>query len=349
MRHYGEYRRPIPLFDAYEDWREARMLEEGNHSAQSRYDFPTFLWGPIRTSMIEGYEEVKGSYRRYMRVESPRDFRENRLRGLTPMTRPGRIGDHGDYPQLLRGERQRGGILLDTYGGTYGLTRRTIIDDDSNELLNSAPRAMGESASSFIVETAVAFIESNPTYSEDGLPVWHASRNNVDTALLSEESIVTATSRMTKQKDEDNRRITIQPRVLVVGDPKTELIARRIKTSTETGVRTAAESATDKFDKGTANVVGGLIPDVVYDPWFQDANDWILFADLRRSAAFVIGFLNGNEEPQVFLKNPEVRSVLGGGGQDPYTFEFDTIEWKVRFDFGVAVGDPRGTYRSMPA
>jgi hypothetical protein len=105
------------------------------------------------------------------------------------------------------------------------------------------------------------------------------------------------------------------------------------------------------FDKGNMNPLAGIIPNdaVVYDPYLSDANDWYLFADPARVPAFAVGFLNGQEQPQVFLKNPEVRTALGGGGQDPYTFELDSIDFKVRMDFGVAAVDPRGAYRSVVA
>jgi hypothetical protein len=32
---------------------------------------------------------------------------------------------------------------------------------------------------------------------------------------------------------------------------------------------------------------------------------------------------------------------------DPYSFEIDAVDFKVRHDFGVAAVDPRGAYRSV--
>ena len=205
----------------------------------------------------------------------------------------------------------------------------------------------------FIVETIIALIESNPT-APDGQPMWSNARGNqitgtAATAGLSEDTLATGLSRMTKQRDDTNRRISVNVASLVVGDPRWELVARRIMRSTETGA-TANDTGTNVFDKGRYNPLraAGLPEDaIVYDPYLSDTDDWYLYADPRRVPAFAVGFLNGQERPQVFLKNPEYRNILGGGGQEAYTFELQSIDWLVRSDFGVAPVDPRGTFRAV--
>ena len=349
MKRYGDYGRPVLLFEAYEEWREERLQE-----ADSKADFPEFLFGPVKTSMWHGYERVQPQYKRYARIENAPDFRERRLKGLTGMTKPGYVGDHGEYPEMTRGERPSVPLVVDTYGAVYAITRQTIINDETNELLNSAPMEMGDSAGEFVVETVIALIESNPT-AADGVAFFHSSRGNTATAALSEDALVDGVAAMTKQVDDSGRRIRVNVSSLVVGSPRQQLIARRIINSQLTGatatIAMAAGAGSNVFDKGTDNVVQGIVPNdgVIYDPYLSDANDWYLFADPKRVPAFAVGFLNGREEPSVFLKNPEVRYALGGGGQDPYTFELDSIDFKVRLDFGVAAVDPRGAYRSVVA
>lgn len=359
MKNYGNYGRPILLFEAYEEWRDdVRSGRLELEEADTRFDFPSFLFGPVRTSMWHGYDLVMQQYRRYARVESAPDFRERRLKGLIGMSKPGYIGEHGEAPQMMRGERPPATLVVDTYGGTYSMTRHLIVNDESNELLNSAPEMMGESMAEFIVETIIALIESNPT-APDGNPMWSTGRGNqitgnTATAGLSEDTLATGLSRMTKQRDDNNRRITVSVASIVVGDPRWELVARRILRSTDTGTTApgsgGAGTGTNVFDKGTYNPLraAGLPEDaIIYDAYLSDADDWYLFADPRRVPAFAVGFLNGNERPQVFLKNPEYRNILGGGGQEPYTFEIQAIDWLVRTDFGVAPVDPRGTFRAV--
>jgi hypothetical protein len=355
MRDYGSYGRPVMLFEAYESWRDdmrSRLEEAGGvalQEADTRFDFPSFLFGPLRQSMFRGYDEVETNFRNYVAVENAPDFRERRLRGLTGMTKPGYVGEHGEFPQMRRGERQQAGLVIDTYGGTYSMTRHLIINDETNELLNSAPQEMGRASAEFITETIISFIESNPN-APDGDPMWSVGRGNHTTALLSEDSLAAGVAVMTKRRDPMGRRITVRPSRLVVADPKWQLVANRILNSTETGVRTSAETGTAVFDKGTDNVVRNIIPNgaVTYDPFFNDDNNWFLLADPGRVPAFAVGFLNGQDRPRVYLKNPEIRGVLNAGA-DPYTYELRSLDWLVEFDFGVAAVDPLGIYVSTPA
>lgn len=347
MSRFGSYGKPVLLFEAYKDWREDVMLQE----ADSKADFPSFLFGPVRSSLWQGYEYVQGQYQRYMRVENAPDFRERRLRGLTGMGRPGYIGDHGDYPAVGRKERPAVSLVVDTYGSMYSITRQAIINDDTQELLNSAPSEIGDSMANFVVETAIALIESNPT-AADGNPFFSATRGNAGTLALSEDSLATALSAMTQQFDDIGRRIRITPRVLAVGSVRVQLEANRILNSQVTGTTITftggAGAGQGVFDKGVNNPLSGILPNdaVVYDPFFTSPHSWYLFADPARVPAFAIGFLNGQQQPQVFLKEPQARDALGGNGTDPYQWDLDSVDFKCRHDFGVAAVDPRGAYKN---
>jgi hypothetical protein len=352
---YGDIGRPVLLFEAYKDWAH-QQNPLGLEEATSKADFPSFLYGPVRQSMWHGYQRVAPMWKRYARIENAPDFRERRLRGLNAMSGIGYVGDHGNYPMMRRTERPPAALVIDTYGGIYSITRQAIINDDSGELLNRNPEDMGYEAGQFVTQMVVALIESNPT-APDGAAMYISSAAggriaNETTNALSEDSLATAISAMEGQKDDDGRPIVVTPKLLVVKNARMELIARRILGSGTAGTTIttagAAGAGTDVFDKGTINPVQGILPadGVVRDPYFTDSNNWYLFADPDTVPGFAIGFLNGRTEPFVGLKDPGVRSALGGG-QDPYSFEFDVVDFKVRLDVGVAPVDPRGVYRGV--
>ncbi len=353
MSHYGEFGKPIRLLEAYKEWRDERLLEE----ADSKADFATFLFGPVRQSLWHGYSRAQAQYRRYVRIENAPDFRERRLRGLNGLAGIGYVGDHGDYPALRRTERPTASLVVDTYGGTYSITRQAIRNDDSQELLNRNPADMGYAAGVFILETVVAHIEGNPA-APGGGNVYTGGQNQT-TVALSEDALADAVAYMEDQVDDDGRQIVVTPRILVVKNARLQMIAQRILNSTQTGTGVvygtkddgtfpAAGAGSAVFDKGTLNPLAGVLPadGVIRDPWFSDANDWYLFADPNDVPAFAVGFLDGKEEPTVMLKDPLVRLALGAG-TDPYSFDLDAVDFKVRFDFGVAPVDKRGTYRGV--
>jgi hypothetical protein len=348
------------LYEAYLDWvdesadniaaEKGISKEEALVEAQTKADFPGFLYGSVSTSLYQGYNYIQPQYRRYGRIENMTDFEERRIKGLNGITGIGYVGDAGEYPEMRRTERPNASLVIDTYGGVYSITRQTVINDKSGVLLGDAPTEMGKEGGIFVVETVIAFIESNPT-APDGTAVYHASRNNTTTDALSEDSLATAVSVLENQEDEDGRHIVFQPDVLAVKNARMEMIANRIVRSQETGgqqtIAAAKGAGTDVFDKGTDNPLRGIIPadGVIRDPYWTDSNNWYLFSS--NNPAFAIGFLNGKEEPSVFLKNPEAKAQTGGN--DPYSWEWDSVDFKVRLDLGVGVIDPRGTYRGTPA
>jgi hypothetical protein len=341
-RPYGDFGKPIQLFEAYKEWRE---LQE----ADTRADFPEFLFGPVRTAIWHGYSRVEPQWDRYARVENAPDFRERRLRGLNALKGIGYVGEHGEYPMMQRTERPSMPLVVDTYGAVYAITRHLIINDDTGDLLNRVPGEMGYAIGQFVAETIIALIESNPD-AADGQPFYSSARGNETTDALSEDSLADAITAMESQLDDSGFHIVVRVASLIVKNARLEMIARRILNSTVTGTAQNYNGApgvgTDVFDKGTINPLQGILPGnaVVREPYFNDSNDWYLFANPNDVPAFTVGFLNGNRNPFVGLKNPEVRNALGAG-VDPYTYELDSVDFKVRHDFGVAAVDPRGTYR----
>lgn len=352
MSRYGDIGKPVVLLEAYKDWRadQLQQIQNGElEEAVTKTDFAEFLFGPLKSSIYKGYTRVSGQYNKYARVESLSNFMPRRIKGLLGISGMGYVGDAGEYPEGHRSDRPSASLMIDTYGFVYGITRQAVINDESGELLNSNPEQLGYGASLFITEAAMSYIQSNPT-APDGNAVYHASRGNTVTTALSEDSLATAITTMEDQLDQDGRHISMRIKTLAVKNVRLELIANRIIRSQETGT-TINDSASSVMDKGSMNPLAGILPAgaVTRDPYWSDANDWYLFADPNDIPAFAIGFLNGREEPQVFLKNPEARAILGGSGDDPYTWEWDSVDYKVRTDFGLAVVDPAGTYRSVVA
>jgi hypothetical protein len=349
---YGRWGKPLQLFELFNSYRRDPRVLEAVQEAETRADFADFLIGVIRTSVLNAYQQAAPQWDRYMGVVSAQDFREHRARGLAGMSGIAHVGELGEYKEMRTARRPVPTYAVDTYGGVYQLTRHLIINDDLNELLRRTPDMMGRAMGTFVARSGIALIESNPT-APDGSAVFNTTRGNDFTAPLSEDSIADVFTWMENQVDENGDLITLTPTTIAVKTLRMQLIAKRIVRSQEAGTTVnytgAAGVGSAIMDKGTANPLAGMLPDdgVIRDPYFSDANDWYTFADPAQNAAFVMAFLQGNRDPFVGLRNPEVRGALPGVGDDPYTFELDTIDFKVRHDFGSAVSDPRGAARSI--
>lgn len=348
---YKNWGGPIELFEAYLDFRSAYAEKLGIEEADSKADFPSWLWGPVRRSVWQGYTKIEPQWEKYARVENMPDFRPRLIYGLNALKGFGWVGDHGEYPGMRRTERSGPSLVIDTYGGVYSITRQAIINDDSGDLLNRNPSDMGYAAGNFVAESLVALIESNPT-AYDGAAFFNTTRGNQVTTALSEDALADAMTFFESLRDDDGYRIRIKVATLLVKTFRMEMIARRIVNSTVTGTQAqysgAAGAGTNVMDKGVNNPLAGVLggDQIVRELFLSDSNDWYLFADPSDVPAFAVGFLNGQQKPFVGLKDPTVRNALGAG-MDPYDFELDAIDFKVRHDFGVGHIDPRGAFRAV--
>jgi len=134
------------------------------------------------------------------------------------------------------------------------------------------------------------------------------------------------------------------PLTLVV-PPDLEFQARNL-----VGSPVVALSGVTDVMMGNANPLYGAAK-VVVDQLlpYVDANHgntgWYLFCDPQMRPAVRHGFLDGYEEPQIWVRESEARALVSGVS-DPFdgSFSTDDIEFKVRMTFGCGIVDWRGGY-----
>jgi hypothetical protein len=63
----------------------------------------------------------------------------------------------------------------------------------------------------------------------------------------------------------------------------------------------------------------------------------------------VVAFLNGMENPSVYLRDPHIRLLMGGMQHNPYTFEYDEIWWKIRHFWAVKMWEWRSAFKAAVA
>ena len=84
--------------------------------------------------------------------------------------------------------------------------------------------------------------------------------------------------------------------------------------------------------------------EMVVDPYLEDVSDYyVLVGNTLETAPVSVGFLNGKSAPDIMLQDPGMRLQLGGN--DPYSFQFDRIQYKTRYDFAHTAHEYRGTIK----
>jgi hypothetical protein len=363
FRDYGKVGKQVQLFEAFLQAREVAegKLEEAGigfddaafsedeelKEAGTTSDFATYLNDKATKRVMWGYNESGTAWRRYTRSYNVPDFKPVSFVRLGEHQDLLPVPEGGEYKDSEISEIAGPSLTVGTFGRLFSLSRRALINDDLNQL-RDRPAGMGRAAARSLRKDVFRTLNANPN-AYDGVATFHASHGNLMSVALSEDSLATALTKMRLQTDPNGNRIDLTPRLLVI-PPELEVTARRILNSTVIPQPSQSSSAdihaTTVVGRGGSNPMAGVI-DYVVESQFTDANDWYVFADQQEAPVLGVGFLNGVETPDVFLRDPGMRNLLGGS--DPYTMEWDEIWWKIRHEWGVSILDWRGAVKSAVA
>jgi hypothetical protein len=324
----------VRIYDAYVEARQkadAGLLSV--EEAMSTSDFPTYISKLIRHTFLGRFNEIQGVWTQYTRALSVEDFEDYTS---------GRFADipekslNGEYDQLAIKEFPAETVRLREWGAGFGLTRQLIISDRLNKMAE-LPTLLAEAlARTMSKEAAINQFQSNPTMF-DGNALFSAAHGNLTTTALTPDATGRDTVKTLDLKFDD---ITDDEGFTVIGPgqrtllipPELRYVAKAINEN---------ELLVNGSSQLEANLVRGLFSNVVIEPYFTDANNWYVLSDPTGEFAPLVRLtLNGNTTPFVGLKDPGVRAVLGGN--DPYSFDFDEIKYKIRHDFAFKPIEWRG-------
>jgi len=208
-------------------------------------------------------------------------------------------------------------------GGTEDITLEMMVNDDVGSV-TKIPQRMARAAAQTLHEFVYDFISPavNPViYDSKVLYITDDHANYATVALAADGvELSAARARMKKQVMKDNsKRLGIRARYVVVPQDL-EAIAYGL----------CAPAYGQYNNVPTFLQYQGLIP-IVVDYW-TDATDWCLVADRADVVGLEIGFVNGNETPELFVSD-----IPNAGAY----FTNDKITYKIRHIYGGAVTDFR--------
>lgn len=365
-RQFGQWGHASPLFEMWEEANDnpailAKMgllteedlgaLQEGTGAPEGRADFPLFLQGIFHHVIRDRFADVPSKWRSYVGIESAKDFRVHTTSQFDGLVGIGPVPENGEYGRMRSSESQGPPFQVGKFGGIFGITMELVVNDDTDTLLNKLPMEIARVSANYRSQAIVAYIESNPTYI-DGTTFFNSSRLNNYTgsaATINEDNLATMVENMQLHRTADGIPFDITPTAIVVRGARAKLRFQQILRSAQT-VQQATGVADTVFPRGSDNVLKGILPDdaVITEPWLNDVDDYyILSATDPARSAFIMAFLRGQQEPMVGLKDHGVR-LAAGAGTDPYSWEWDTIDYKLRDIFGINMGEPFAAVRGQP-
>lgn len=208
-------------------------------------------------------------------------------------------------------------------GGTEDVTLEMIKNDDVG-VIRQIPIKLSRAAKRTLAKFVLDFPRTNPVI-YDGVALFHADHGNLGSAALDKTSFAAARLAMLSQTEKDSGdKMGIPPAYLWVPDA-------------------LEETAVDLFRRNTnqdKTFVQSQLIEVIPVWYWTDTTDWLTTCDPMDIPFIELGFLDGNEEPEIFVQD----SPTGGS-----MFTNDKLTWKLRHIYGGAPVDYRGAYKAVVA
>jgi hypothetical protein len=336
--------RHLRIFDAYIEAREqaeAGMLDA--EESMSTSDFATYMGKLVRHSFLERFEEVQGTWGSYTRDVPLDDFEEY------TSSRFGRFPDipehalNSEYPEMAIREYDAERLRLREWGAAFSVTRQLILADRLNKISELPTLAAEALARTMSKKAAIDSLQNNPTMYDGNALISVAHGNRVTTALAATVQGMTDLQTLDLKFDD----MTDDEGYAIVSPG-----GRTLLIPTELRFVAQAINQNQLLPNGSsqleANLMQGYFDNVIIEPFFTDANNYYILADpTGRLSPIAAVNLSGNKTPFVGLKDPGVKAILGGN--DPYSFEFDEVKYKIRHDFHFRPVEWRGIIGAIVA
>ena len=290
--------------------------------------FDQIMGDSVTRRMLDYYAQPGlDQWRLISTVGSTRDFRTYRRI---------RYGGYGNLPAVSQGAAyaaltsptdEEATYAVSKRGGTEDLTLEAIANDDLSAM-RDIPRRLGRAAAQTLHEFVFDFLATNAAIYDSVALANAAHGSNTTTSALAAGSLVAGRTAMTKQTDMSSaKRLGIEPKFLVVPIDLEETAYQL--TATDREVASA---------NNTLNFVRQFGLSIIRVNYWTDANNWWLVADPNSVPTIEVAFLNGREDPELFVQDSPTTGNV---------FSNDKITYKIRHIYGGAVMDFRGFYGAI--
>lgn len=313
-------------FDGRLGW-ELRQVTEANEVTTSV--MASIVGTSINKRLVKDYA-AQPKWWKPIVVETPvRDMKEQERIRLNDFASLSSVSENGAYTNLAWDDAK------ETYtpakrGNIVYVTLETIINDDLHAV-QSIPKKLARAAGVTINEFVSGLFTANSgagSTMADTYAVFDATHHqgNLGSTALDGTSFAAAMTAIAKMTDTASKRMGLAGTWLLV-PPELEQTAFTLLYSQ---LKPGSEQNDANYFQGRARYI------VV--PQFTDANNWYLLADPGQVELIEIGYLGGQDAPELLVQDDPTAGTV---------FTNDAISYKVRWIFGGGWLDYRGAYGAV--
>ena len=315
---------------------------ESLRESGSSSDFPALMGNLMYRSLIDWYKTVPAEWRSYSALGDLADFRPaTRIVGYEAEDLLA-VEEDGVYVDSKLADASYT-VQVGTYGRAFSINRNVIINDDLGYIKQQPKRFGRAAARSIATFVAQTLLEGNGN-AFDSTALFHTNHFNIATGAGSAFSATNLETAIAAMQNQTVLGVfhAVQAKWLLI-HPSKQWRARQVLNSAiivAAGGDAQSTIASQQF--GNINVLNGALG-IVIDPFLSSTTAYYVLADPADVPILDVVFLNGKQVPDLLIEKPIMMNLAGG--DDPYEFEFDTMRYKVRYDYGGAVSLWWGAYK----
>jgi hypothetical protein len=283
-------------------------------------------------------------------ITAPRDFRQNVRTGLRYIPDLPTLTEDQPFAELTNLADVQGEVTynVNERGALLSFTRRVIINDDV-DLVKRWVEQVKRSVWRTLAKRVWGLISPNATYGADGVALFNAAHSNVTSgagAALTAAMLTTARNAMfaqTEMNGQDKLGLGGGPLLLAV---PIALEATAIQINRAPWLSLALTGNVGATSNATATPtlnewkhrLGKDNENIFANPLLTNTQDWYLFDTSRKVQIIEVGFLNGQQMPQMLVADIPTADEA---------FTQDRVVYKVLHEYDVALLDYRGCYAGL--
>jgi len=291
-------------------------------------DFPNILLNSMTKRLLQDWAELAldGLGNLYTK-QSISDYK------LQDRVREGYFGElssvtEGDaYTEISYPTDELVTYQVSKYGNLLSISEETIRNDDLGAIARF-PGRLARAGRWTLKNYITNFFKNNPNYTADSVAWFNAGHYNLSTVALSQDSLIADEVALLTQTEKDSGEPLGLPLDWLMVPPALAATARQINQTNTAG----SNAFFQRFGANNERIY--------VNEKLTDVTDYYYGTNQNNAPFLEMGFLDGIENPQIFLAN---QPTIGT------QFTMDELQYKVKMVFAGAIIDFRGVGKHVVA